>query len=114
MSLGKVQTEKKAIVYAGIIVNKQEEDILSLPPDHAIYPKVDIEEFDTDMEKCIIKCQWEVNKEERVAEQKRVDKEVSEDVEKVDNIERTDDAGIKSMDFRNMRATKLKNNKVQT
>ena len=57
----KVVTEKneivnKAVIYAGIKVNKKKADILCVPPDHTDYPKVDFEEFDTDMEKCVIKC----------------------------------------------------------
>jgi hypothetical protein len=63
--------ESKAVVYAGLKVTKNEENILTLPPDHAVFPSVDIEEFDTEMEKCTIKCQWKVNKEERIFEQKK-------------------------------------------
>ena len=65
------KNEIKAVVYGGIEVSKNEEVILTLPPDHSTFPKVVIEEFDTDIEKCMIKCQWEVIKEERDAEQKK-------------------------------------------
>ena len=85
------QCESKAVVYAGIKVTKNEEDILTLPPDHAIFPRVDIEEFDTEMEKCNIKCQWEVNKEERMFEQKKAREEASEEVEKTKECVEGDD-----------------------
>ena len=44
-STEKRETESKAIVYAGIKVNNKEEEILCLPPDHTVFPKVDIEEL---------------------------------------------------------------------
>ena len=104
----KFRNENKAVVYAGIEVNKNEDEILTLPPDHAIFPKVDIEEFDTEVEKCIIKCQWEVNKEERIAEQMKAKEEASEELEE---SVKTDDNEAKLLDFRNLRATEFKNNK---
>ena len=70
----------KAVVYAGIKVDKNEEEILCLPPDHSIFPKVDIEEFDTDMEKCGIKAKWNALKEERKTEEKKAMEEASEQI----------------------------------
>ena len=64
----------KAVVYGGIEVDKSEEDILNLPPDFAIFPKVDIEEFETDMEKCLIKCSWEVKNVQRKSESEKTSK----------------------------------------
>ena len=40
----KNKNENKAVVYADIKVSKNEEEILCLPPDHTVLPKVDIEE----------------------------------------------------------------------
>ena len=102
--------ESKAVVYAGIQVTKNEEDILTLPPDHAIFPRVDIEEFDTEMEKCTIKCQWEVNKEERMFEQKKAREEAYEEVEKTEECVEGDDKVKNSLYLRNLRATAFKNN----
>ena len=51
-----------------------------MPPDHAIFPKVNMEEFDTEMEKCVIKCIWQANKEQRKAEEEKAMKEVSEEI----------------------------------
>ena len=78
---GTTKSEAEAVVYAGIKVNKKENDILCLPPDHTIYPKVDIEEFDTDMEKCVIKCVWQAKNEERKAEEKKAREEASDEPE---------------------------------
>ena len=120
--------ENKAIVYAGLKVSKNEEEILTLPPDYAIFPKVSLEEFDTDMEKCIIKCKWEVNQEQRKSEQKKVIEEVSEDGSEDDrahkvvstssgtlfkntSAEKFYDNDTKTLDFRNLKDTDLKNNK---
>ena len=68
-----------------------------------------MEEFDTEIQKCVIKCQWEVNKEERISEQKRVMEEASKDGEETKAAEEETDTN--SMDFRNFRATQFKNNK---
>ena len=72
---------EKPVVYAGIEVKKEEEYILTLPPDHAIFPKVDMEDFDTEMEKCVIKCTWEANREQRENEEKKALAEVFESVD---------------------------------
>ena len=60
-----------SVVYAGIKVDKNEEEILSLPPDHAVFPKIDIEDFETEMEKCMIKCHWEAKNTHRNIESKK-------------------------------------------
>ena len=67
-----------------------------------------MEDFDTEMEKCTIKCQWEVNKEEKIAEQKKAMEEASEEAEKSKEV---DDKVTESLDLRNLRATEFKNNK---
>ena len=59
ITLKKKSSDEKAVIYAGIKVSKAEEAILCLPPDHTTFPKVNIEDFDTDMEKCVIKCKWQ-------------------------------------------------------
>ena len=94
------------VIYGGIKVNKVEQEILALPPDHTIFPKVDMEEFDTDMEKCIIKSKWQKNQEQRKVEEERVLKEQGEVA-----VENISEIKIKGIDFRNMRPTDFKNNK---
>ena len=49
VDIEKNKNDNKAVVYADIKVSKNEEEILCLPPDHTVFPKVDIEEFDTEM-----------------------------------------------------------------
>ena len=107
----KVNSENKAVVYGGVKVNKNEEVLLTLPPDFSTFPKVDIEEFDTEIEKCMIKCQWEVNREERAAEQKKASEEASNKVNEEKADTNMDDKDQKHIDFRNIRATEFKNNK---
>ena len=109
----KNEFKDKAVVYAGIEINEKENDILCLPPDHTVFPKVDIEEFDTEMEKCIIKCTWEANKEQRRSEEKKAKEEASEKVKPNDEEENNKlyDDRTKSLDFRNLKPTDFKNNK---
>ena len=45
------EKEIKASVYANIKVTKEQEEILLLPPEHQTFPKLDIEEFETDLAK---------------------------------------------------------------
>ena len=109
VSTEKTELKVKAVVYAGIKIKSNEEDILSFPPDYATFPKVDIEEFDTDMEKCVIKCTWEANKEQRKSEEKKGleerDEATAEDKEDINILD------MKTLDFRNLKPTDLKNNK---
>ena len=106
----KRENKVKAVVYAGITISSNEEDILSLPPDYATYPKVDIEEFDTDMEKCVIKCTWEANKEQRKSEEKKALEEGAGATDTNDN-EHINILDMKTLDFRKLKPTDLKNNK---
>ena len=45
----KNEIRDRAVVYGGIKINEKEEDILNLPPNHTTFPKVNIEEFDTEL-----------------------------------------------------------------
>ena len=104
----KVKKDSEAIVYGGIKVNKLEEEILCFPPNHTIFSKVDIEEFDTDMEKCVIKSKWQDNHEKRKLEEMKILEEQKDDTNIVDKEIENKRKGI---DFRDMRATEFKNNK---
>ena len=90
-----------------------EEDILCLPPDYTIFPKVDLAEFDTDMEKCAIKCKWAAISEERKAEREKVLEEASEGGNGTDKeiSNKFYDNVSKSLNFKNLRATVFTNNK---
>ena len=102
-----------AIVYGGIKVNKKEEEILNLPPDHTTFPKVVVEEFNTDMEKCVIKCNWQHMKEQRQFEEKKALEEASEEIKSNDEetYNKVYDNEKKSLDMRNIKPTDFKNNK---
>ena len=104
----KSSDDEKAVIYAGIKVSKAEEDILCLPPSHTIFPKVNIEEFDTDMEKCVIKCKWQARNEERKVEENNVREEAKEQNETIDKTVE-DEANI--LDFRYIKPTDFKSNK---
>ena len=106
--------ENEPVVYGGIKINPKEAELLCLPPDHTIYPKIDLEEFDTDMEKCIIKCTWEAVREQRKVEENKVMEEVSGESVKNQNYENYDkfyDPKKKSLNFRNLKPTDFKYNK---
>ena len=78
-----------------------------------MFPKVDIEEFDTDMQKCVIKCTWEANNEQRKAEEKKAMDEASEEVKENEdeNIKNLYDTKLKKLKFINLKPTDFKNNK---
>ena len=47
--------EIKASVYCDIKITEEQEKVLLLPPEHQTYPKLNLEEFETDLAKCAIK-----------------------------------------------------------
>ena len=104
---------EKAVVYDDIKIDKKENDILCLPPDHTIFPRVDIEEFNTEMEKCVIKCIWEANRVQRKSEENKAMEEASDEskskFEKKDN--KVYDNELRSLNFKNLKPTDFKNNK---
>ena len=51
--------EIKASVYCDIKITEEQEKVLLLPPEHQTYPKLNLEEFETDLAKCAIKERWE-------------------------------------------------------
>ena len=62
--------ENEAIVYDDIEVNDEEKEILKLPPDHALYPKVTVEKVETEMDVCFVKYNWEKSRKEREKEER--------------------------------------------
>ena len=107
----KTEMDGKAIVHAGIEVDEKEKEILNLPPDFAIFPKVDIEEFETDMEKCLIKCSWDTKNVQRKIESEKASNEASDNSDEVTSEKKLYDTEEKRLDFRNLKATDFKNNK---
>ena len=109
-----LDNEIKASVYCDIKVSKEHQEILLLPPEHQTYPKLNLEEFETDLAKCVIKDRWEALRDTRKREESNVIKEITAmDPDK--GVENTSDEvydrNAKVMDIRNLKATDLKNNK---
>ena len=52
------EPENKAVILGGVKVDKYEEKVLMIPPNHTTYPKINVEEVKTELEKCVIKCRW--------------------------------------------------------
>ena len=68
------------------------------------------------MEKCVIKCKWEANKEQRKLEEKKAIDEVSENIRSDDKEDeeicnKVYDTETKCLDFRNVRTIEFRNNK---
>ena len=59
----------KASVYCDIKVTEEQQEILLLPPEHQTYPKLNLEEFETDLAKCVIKERWESIRESKNREE---------------------------------------------
>ena len=57
--------QSKPSALGGIEVNKDEEKVLNIPPNHSTYPRIDMEEIKTEIEKCVIKTKWGNMKEQR-------------------------------------------------
>ena len=99
----------KAPIYGGIEgLTSDQEEILNLPPNHRTYPKLNLENFKTELEKCVIKANWQKQRDLREHEKQNHKKEnpETEDVSK-----ELYDNEAKIVDFSNLRATDLKNNK---
>ena len=87
-----------------------QEEILLLPPGHQTYPKLKVSDMDLELEKCRIKHKCKTMREMRKFEDAKLREEMKEndDPHKQNNA---DDKESKSIDFRNLKATDLKNNK---
>ena len=76
-ALEKVEIEKGdtedngAPIYGGVEdITNDEKEILNLPPNHRTYPKLNLESFKTELQKCVIKAQWQKQRELREHEEK--------------------------------------------
>ena len=106
--------EIKASVYCDIKITEEQEKVLLLPPEHQTYPKLNLEEFETDLAKCAIKERWETIRESRKCEESNKVKEMADmEPDKVVNntSDKVYDMETKVMDIRNLKATDLKGNK---
>ena len=58
---------EKVPIYGGIKdLSEDQEEVLQLPPNHRFYPKLKLEEFKTELEKCIIKANWQKTRAQRM------------------------------------------------
>ena len=82
-----------------------------LKPGHQTYPKLKVSDMDLELDNCRIKYKWETMREMRKVEDAKVRKEMEEnDVPQKHNTH-VDDKESKEVDFWNLKATDLKNNK---
>ena len=109
------EPENKAVILGGVKVDKYEEAVLMIPPNHTTYPKILVEEVKTELEKCVIKCRWNDVSEQTKNENENKIKESEDTRDKIDNNKKDAmkvyDANKKCVDLKNLRATDLKNNK---
>ena len=105
---GKVENENdKPAIYAGIDgITSEQKDILMMNPNHRLFPRLNLEMFETELEKSEIKAKWEKARAEKATEAHYKAKETGENVKttKVYDVE------TKSLDFRNLKATDMKYN----
>ena len=110
-----IEPENKAVILGGVKVDKYEEAVLMIPPNHTTYPKIVVEEVKTELEKCVIKCRWNDVSEQTKNENENKIKESEDTRDKIDNNKKDAmkvyDANKKCVDLKNLRATDLKNNK---
>ena len=109
----KNETNNKPRVYSNIELTEDQKNILLLPPNHQTFPKLSLEKFETELEKCNIKMTWESMRKSRMEEKNHVDKENDDniDAKKHGETEKVYEHKTKTLDLRNLKATDLKNNK---
>ena len=78
-----------------------------MAPNHRIFPRLDVESFETELEKAFIKANWEKLRAGRSNEEHHKALETGENKEAL----KVFDASKKVINFRNLKATDLKNNK---
>ena len=96
----------KVPIYGGIKdLNEDQKEVLQLPPNHRTYPKLKLDDFKTELEKCVIKANWQKTNEQRRQEEVNKKNENDDDTDDLPNETKN------TINFTNLRATDLKNNK---
>jgi hypothetical protein len=98
---------KDKVPIYGVIkdLTEDQKEVLQLPPNQRTYPKLKLDDFKTELEKCVIKANWQKTNEQR--KQENLNKKNEND-----NVtDEVPDETKNVIDFRNLRATDLKNNK---
>ena len=92
--------------YGGAIIDETEKILLNLPPDHSIYPRISLRKVETELEKCFVKGEWQIKK-NNIENEK-----VKADAEKKDNVEDDDkDIEKKIINLAAKKSTDWKHNK---
>ena len=100
--------EDKPAIYAGIEgITVEQKELLMMPPNHRVYPRLELESFETELEKAGIKATWEKLSENRNNEEHFKELETGETKESL----KVFDEDTKTVNFRNLKATDFKNNK---
>jgi hypothetical protein len=101
--------DNKAPIYGGIQgLTADQEEVLNLPPNHRTYPNLNLENFKTELEKCVIKAKWEKQRELRKQEEQNC-KDENDEPKEVPKESVNDKRN--TIHFRDLKATDLKNNK---
>ena len=100
----------ESCVYGGVELKDNLKEILNIPPKHTIFPNLKIEEFETELQKCEVKIRWQTQREERNKEDLKKKAELKESGEENTTVD-TEVSTKDSIDFRNLKATDMRNNK---
>ena len=71
----KEEVIENVVIYGGVELTPGEIEILNHPPDHAIYPKLNLEMIETELDKAVVKDVWNENRENIEKEKKKQDEE---------------------------------------
>ena len=55
----KEKIHKGVSIYGGAIIDDNAKELLELPPDHMIYPKISLNKLEVELEKAFAKSEWE-------------------------------------------------------
>ena len=106
----------KVCVYDGVELHINQKEILAFPLQQTRYPKLNVETFERELEKCVVNEKWQKLREMREKEERLANVEIVDCVDK-DPAELEECSNIvyrlsdKVMDFRNLKATDMKGNK---
>ena len=56
--------------YGGVAISEAEKDLLSLPPNHMIYPKINLDQIEVEIEKSCVKAEYEKIRMQKEKEEK--------------------------------------------
>ena len=112
----KSKTQNNVGVYDGIELDDKQKQIISFPLQHTTFTKLNVEAFETELEKCKVKAKWQKFQEMRKEEENRATEEIIINGEKKsealdESFEKVFSSKNKILNFQNLKATDLKGNK---